>query len=168
MVSFQFDPATPLESVCFLAKQFIKIYVESVVILFVWLCLLVSTSLQVLIEEVACFSDQPPQGSTVRILRWKRSYHNLHRLVSQMDRQFGPTLFVYMSYVFVYFIFMPYDLFADIQTANGIFIVCTALEIFKYAVFMLMTVFSAKRMDDKVTEKTNFTQFFIFFPIIFA
>jgi len=148
--SFNVDAATLLDLAMVLGGFIIKFYLSSFVVLYVWLTLLASDSIQVIIKDVQSFIPGSHRETMSRVMQWKKSYSYHHRLIQEMDRCFGPALLVYMSYMFFFFIFIPYDVFTDMKTALIGFILQSVWDIFRNLIYVAVPIISSKRMKDKV------------------
>ena len=126
-----------------------KIHKAFFVIVFTWAVGLASISIQFITKEVELLIPTP-RGNRSQIKKWKRNYGQVYQLAEEINRSFGPCLVAFLTNQFLYFAFIPYQLYSDWNNENfrKILFLMRTLANFSY---ILLILYSSKTVIDKVS-----------------
>lgn len=122
-----------------------------VVALFVILAWVASSSVHQITEDIRNGSEVFSSSGAPRAMGWRRSYCAVFDFVQEIDRFFGPILFVYIGIHYVSIGVMSFDLF--IVSLKGEQVELNILlYVLKTAILMTVIIFGTRNMGNKASE----------------
>ena len=140
----------PVQSVTYISNLVVDFYEDLTIALFFCLTWLASKSIEIIIDDVQTYSPALQQASSLRVLKWQRSYCLIMNFIQGVGQFFEVALFLFLLKQFLFlFFFFVHVVFYTFFLGNNRFISFYLMNILKNFLLMSAIIFGSHLMKKK-------------------
>ena len=131
-----------------------SLYIYLSMILFMSLTSLASISIHTIIEDVQSRIPKLHKEIGQRVRKWKYNYGLIHDFIEEVDKFFGPILFVFFARMFILFVIVLFKLNFYISNMSSSSIIEALLNSVKILLCLSLITFRSQKMKQQVNSSS--------------
>ena len=143
------------------------LYIYLSVTLFMSLTSLGSMSIQTITAEVQSPIPKIQNEINYRIKKWKHRFGLIHDFIEEIDKFFGPILFIFFARMFIILVVVLFKLNFYISIMTSSSIIDASLHLVKILLYVSLVAFRSQKMEQQVSLPWMSTDKRIRLPCVF-